>query len=121
MRQLNGTWEPEISMLTEKLQVEDPRGREYGWGISGTDCLVVVMKRGNARGAKGTGHSSRDQSGQLATGGTAWSLRGALSSLNGKSRVSREAQARFREGLCQEGAKASCCEEDEGGPFETAL
>ena len=35
MRQLNGTWEPEISMLTEKLQVEDPRGREYGCGAQG--------------------------------------------------------------------------------------
>jgi hypothetical protein len=33
--------------------------------------------------------------------------------------VSRE--ARFREGLCQEDAKTSCCAEDEGGPFETAL
>ena len=61
MRRLNGTWEPEIPMLTEKLQVEDPRGREYGCGVSGADCLVVVMKRGNARGAKGTGHSSHDQ------------------------------------------------------------
>jgi hypothetical protein len=81
MRQLNGTWEPEISMLTEKLQVEDPRGREYGCGVSGADCLVVVMKRGNARGAKGTGHSRHDLCGQLATGGTAWSLRSALSSL----------------------------------------
>src|SRR5215475_11792110 len=28
---------------------------------SGTDCLVVVMKRGNARGAKGTGHSRHDR------------------------------------------------------------
>ena len=27
---------------------------------SGADCLVVVMKRGNARGAKGAGHSRRD-------------------------------------------------------------
>ena len=81
MRRLNGTWEPEISMLTEKLQVEDPRGREYGCGVSGADCLVLVMKRGNARGAKGTGHSSHDQSGQLETGGTAWSWRRALSSL----------------------------------------
>ena len=26
MRQLNGTWEPEIPMFTEKLQAEDPRG-----------------------------------------------------------------------------------------------
>ena len=71
MRQLNGTWEPEIPMLTEKPQVEDPRGREYGCGVSGADCLVVVMKRGNARGAKETGHSSYDLGGQLATGGTA--------------------------------------------------
>ena len=42
-------------------------------------------------------------------------------SLNGKSRVSREAQARFREGLCQEDAKASCCTEDEGRSFGAAL
>ena len=100
MMRLNGTWEPEISMLTEKLQVEDPRGREYGCGVAGADCLVVVMKRGNARGAKGTGHSSHDQV-------VNWQQeellgrcgeRSALS-LNGKSRVSREAQARFREGL----------------------
>jgi len=37
------------------------------------------------------------------------------------SRVSREAQARFREGLCQEDAKASCCTEDEGRSFGAAL
>jgi hypothetical protein len=37
------------------------------------------------------------------------------------SRVSREAQARFREGLCQEDAKASCCARDEGGPFGAIL
>ena len=61
MRRLNGTWEPEIPMLTEKPQVEDPRGREYGCGFSGADCPVVVMKRGNARGAKGTGHSRHDR------------------------------------------------------------
>jgi hypothetical protein len=67
---------------------------------SGTDCLVVVTKRGNARGAKGTGDSRHDRRGQLATGGTARSLRRERQlSLNGKSRVSREAQARFREGL----------------------
>src|SRR5262245_3251540 len=67
-------------------------------------------------------HSRHDRCGQLATGGTARSLRRERQlSLNGKSRVSREAQARFREGLCQEDAKASCCAEDEGGPFETAL
>jgi hypothetical protein len=100
MRRLNGTWEPEIPMLTEKPQVEDPRGREYGCGFSGADCPVVVTKRGNARGAKGTGHSRHDQCGQPATGGTASIVAKRASVLfNGKSRVSREAQARFREGL----------------------
>jgi hypothetical protein len=109
-------------MLTETPQVDEPRGQEYGCGVSGADCLVVVMKRGNARGAKGTGHSRHDRCGQLATGGTARSLRRERQlSLNGKSRVSREAQARFREGLCHEDAKASCCTKDEGGPFETGL
>ena len=42
-------------------------------------------------------------------------------SMGGTSRVSREAQARFREGLCQEDAKASCCTEDEGRSFGAAL
>jgi hypothetical protein len=41
--------------------------------------------------------------------------------LDGTSRVSREAQARFCEGLCQEDAKASCCTEDEGRSFGAAL
>src|SRR5215831_4959382 len=41
--------------------------------------------------------------------------------MDDKSRVSREAQARFREGLCQEDAKASCCTEDEGRSFGAAL
>jgi hypothetical protein len=31
-------------MLTEKPQVEEPRGREYGCGISGAEQLVVAMK-----------------------------------------------------------------------------
>src|SRR5262249_34838080 len=100
MRQSNGTWEPEIPMLTEKPQVEDPRGREYGCGFSGADCPVVVMKRGNARGAKGTGHSRHDRCGQPVNGRNCSVVAERGSALlNGKSRVSREAQARFREGL----------------------
>src|SRR5262245_32371498 len=116
MRQLNGTWEPEIPMLTEKLQVEDPRGRAYGCGFSGADCLAVVMKRGNARGAKGQaihatiGVVNRQREELLGCCGE------RQLSLNGKSRVSREAQARFREGLCQEDVKASCCAEEKVGP-----
>jgi len=44
MRRLSGTWEPETSMLTEKPQVEEPRGREYGGGDSGTEQRVVAEK-----------------------------------------------------------------------------
>src|SRR5215469_12457439 len=36
----------------------------------GADCLVLAWRRGNTCGAKGAGHSRRDQLGQLATGGT---------------------------------------------------
>jgi hypothetical protein len=44
MRRISGTWEPAITMLTEKPQVETPRGREYGCVIAGTGQLVVAMK-----------------------------------------------------------------------------
>ena len=60
-RRLSGTWEPETPMLTEKPQVEEPRGREYGCGVSGSDCPIVVKKRGNTSGAKGAGHSRPNQ------------------------------------------------------------
>ena len=39
MRRLNGTWEPEIPMQTEKPQVEEPRGRKYGCGVQGRTAL----------------------------------------------------------------------------------
>ena len=35
---------------------------------SGTDCSVIAMKRGNARGAKGAGHSRRDPFGSTDNG-----------------------------------------------------
>ena len=41
--------------------------------------------------------------------------------MGGTSRVTGDCQARFCEGLCQEGAKASCCTKDEGRPFGVAL
>ena len=44
---------------------------------SGADCFVVAVRRGNARGAKGAGHSRRDRQGQRATGGTRWFRRKA--------------------------------------------
>src|SRR5262249_61942064 len=40
----SGTWEPETPMLTEKPQVQEPRGREYGCGISGAEQRVVAGK-----------------------------------------------------------------------------
>jgi len=65
------------------MELENLLGGDKGKGTSGSparpkvpirqvgaDRSVVVMKRGNARGAKGTGHSSHGQFGQLATGGT---------------------------------------------------
>src|SRR6267154_2954314 len=60
-RRLSGTWEPETSMQTEKPQVEEPRGREYGCEVSESDCPTVVKKRGNFRGAKGAGHPRPNQ------------------------------------------------------------
>jgi hypothetical protein len=35
MRRLNGTWEPEIPMVTETPQVDEPRGQEYECGAQG--------------------------------------------------------------------------------------
>jgi hypothetical protein len=100
MRQLNGTWEPETPMQTEKPQVEEPTRVKVRMPSSGADCPVVVMKRSNVRGAQGAGHSRPDR---------VWSTgnrrnrrivaKGGSSSLDDTSRVSREAQARFCEGL----------------------
>src|ERR1700751_3959258 len=44
---------------------------------SGTDCLVVRMRRSNVCGGKGVGHPRRNRFGQLATGGTDWFRRKA--------------------------------------------
>src|SRR5471032_17893 len=55
-----------------KAQADEPRGRKYRCAGAGADCSVVVLKRGNARGAKGAGHPRRDRKGQRATGGTRW-------------------------------------------------
>ena len=44
MRRISGTWEPAITMLTEKLQVANPRGREYGCVMAGTGQRVLAMK-----------------------------------------------------------------------------
>jgi len=44
MRRISGTWEPAITMLTEKPQVAHPRGREYECVVAGTGQRVVAKK-----------------------------------------------------------------------------
>ena len=83
------TW---FAMVREKAQAEAPRGQKYRCAGSGSDCPIVVTKRGNSRGAKGAGDPGRDRNGST-----------------GDRR------------LCQEDARASCCTKDEGRSFEAAL
>jgi hypothetical protein len=76
------------------MELENLSGGDKGKGTSGSparpkvlicragaDCPVVAEKWGNARGAKGAGHSRHDRLGQLATGGTErlWRRAAALS------------------------------------------
>jgi hypothetical protein len=65
----------------------------------GADYLVVVMKRGNARGAKGVGHSrwQRRVNGQPEEPGGVSGRR--QSSVGGTSRMTRECQVRICERL----------------------
>ena len=79
------------SSLGFRTELENRAGDDKGKGTSGsparpkvqrrqpgTDCSVVVKKRGNARGAKGAGHPRRDQTESTGqTGGTRWSRRKA--------------------------------------------
>src|SRR5580693_6472681 len=44
------------AMLREKAQAAPTARPKVPMRRRGADCLVVVMKRGNARGAKGVGH-----------------------------------------------------------------
>jgi len=66
---------------------------------TGTDCPVVATKRGNARGAKGAGHSRR----QRQVNGQSEEPVGVdgrrQSSVGGTSRMNREVQVRFCERL----------------------
>src|SRR5215469_5495044 len=66
---------------------------------SGTDCLVLALKRGNARGAKGAGHSvminlvNRQREEPTGCGG------GRQLSMDGTSRVTGDSHARICERL----------------------
>ena len=44
------------AMPREKAQAEKNARPKVPMRRRGADCLVVVLKRGNARGAKGAGH-----------------------------------------------------------------
>src|ERR1700730_7627531 len=87
-------------MVREKAQAEAPRGRKYRCAKAGADCFVVVVNRGNARGAKGAGHPRR-----LIYGSTAGRMNPVgcggrrQPSVGGTSRISREAYVRFCERL----------------------
>ena len=59
--------DPDPGFRTE-LEVGDGKGKGTSGDPTrvprrrpGSDCPIVVMKRGNARGAKGAGHSRRDR------------------------------------------------------------
>jgi hypothetical protein len=51
------TWR---EMLSEKVRGEKPPSLKVAMLTSGMDCSVVALKRGNARGARGTGHPLHD-------------------------------------------------------------
>src|SRR5215467_5531629 len=66
---------------------------------SGTDCLVVALKRSNARGAKGAGHSRHDQFGNRKGEEPPGCGGGRQLSLDGTSRVTGDCHARICERL----------------------
>jgi hypothetical protein len=51
------TWH---EMLSEKVQGDKPPRLKVAMLTPGMDCSVVALKRGNARGARGTGHPLHD-------------------------------------------------------------
>jgi hypothetical protein len=51
------TWR---EMLSEKVQGDKPPSLKVAMLTPGMDCSVVALKRGNARGARGTGYPLHD-------------------------------------------------------------
>jgi hypothetical protein len=89
-------------MPREKAQAAPTARLKVPMRRRGTDCFVVVIKRGNARGAKGAGH--RHLIGSTAVGQTG-SRRNPKTNgrrqpwCDGTSRMMREYQVRICEGL----------------------
>jgi hypothetical protein len=91
-----GTWDPGALMLRERPKREVPVRVRVPMRNAGADRLVVVSKPGNAGGAKGPNRpaSGMDQP----AGEECLPEAKPYQRLAGKSRMSREAQVRFREG-----------------------
>src|SRR6516165_4554245 len=77
----------------EKAQVATTMRPKVPMRRLGADCLVVVMKRGNARGAKGAGH--RHWRGSTGNGRNPLINGRRQPSCDGASRISREAYVRL--------------------------
>ena len=85
------------AMPREKAQVATTTRPKVPMRRLGADCLVVVMKRGNARGAKGAGH--RHWRGSTGNGRNPLINGRRQPSCDGTSRISREAYVRICERL----------------------
>src|SRR6516162_7679038 len=86
-------------MPREKAQAAPTARPKVPMRRRGADCLVVVTKRGNARGAKGAGHRRWAWANWVKPGG-ARNFSGRRQPSSGDtSRMMREYQVRIREGL----------------------
>jgi hypothetical protein len=84
-------------MRREKAQVAQTARPKVPMRPLGADCSVVVLKRGNARGAKGAGH--RHLLGSTGNGRNPMFNGRRQPSCDGTSRMTRECQVRFCERL----------------------
>jgi len=84
-------------MLREKAQAAKSARLKVPMHRSGSDCSIVVMKRGNARGAKGAGH--RHWRGSTGNGRNPMFNGRRQPPRGGTSRMTRECQVRICERL----------------------
>src|ERR1700720_1403501 len=89
-------------MPSEKAQAAPTARPKVAMRRRGADCPVVAIKRGNARGAKGVGHQhwiGSTDVGKTGSGRSPINNGRRQPSLGGTSRMMREYQVRFCEGL----------------------
>jgi len=102
----------------------DPTRPKVPMRRSGSDRLILVMKWGNAHGAKGAGHSRRDRwVNRKLEEPTVSTEDGSLQWVARAGYVERPKSGSVRGSgcLCQEDARASCCTRDEGRSFGAVL